>query len=467
MPIQQTFRQLSFTLLIISFFQAAAQDCDLATDLLFRAYALPAQHKPVSQQKLLLTKSLRHCPNNPDAHTTLAAIFEKQGRYSEAVYYYKQALRYDENFYKAWHGLGEAYHKQKRFPLSLEAHLYACQHDEISKARVMALLNQKSYAFTKSKDILDDQEGLQVLYNKQRQQRLNQMISDCGLSGVIASQDCNLANELLFRAYSLQEQEGQELDSQQKLLLAKSLQLCPDRPDVHTKLGSIIRKQGQPTEAVHYYKQALNYDKEYYKAWYGLGEAYYKQRRFPLSLEAHLKACQHEVGSKARVQTLLAQKLYAFTKETDIIDKESLLILFDKKRRQALNKSISDCGLVGEVQSLHTFLNFIFQLGKAGMPAGSAQQLDEIAAALQKADFSIITIHGHSDVRHFQVSNRAESDKLNLKLSQARAVNIGTALIRRGIAKERIKMRGHSYNKPLSSDWSLSEKNRRVEIEVD
>ena len=321
--------------------------------------------------------------------------------------------------------------------------------------------------FTKSEDILNDQEGLQVLYDKQRQQKLNQMISDCGLFEIIASQDCNLANELLFQAYSLPEQE---IDTKQKFLLDKSLQLCPDRPDVHTKLASIIVKQGQLSEAVYHYKQALSqvpsHDKEYYKALYGLGEAYYKQKRFPLSLETHLRACQHETASKSRVQALLAKKLHAFTKDTDIIDEASLSVLFDKKRRQTLNKLISECQLVGEVKSLHTFLNFSFKLGKLDISTDGIQQLGEIAAALRKTDFSVVTIHGHSDARQFQVGNQAESDKLNLRLSRARAVKIGTALIRRGIPRERIKMVGHSYKKPLPSDWVISPNNRRVDVEV-
>ncbi|MDM8567121.1 tetratricopeptide repeat protein [Candidatus Halobeggiatoa sp. HSG11] len=471
MPIQHIFRQLSLTLLIIISLQTVAQDCDLATDLLFRAYALPAHN--ISQRKLLITESLLLCPDNPDAQTTLADIFEQQGRSAEAIHYYKQALRYDENFYKAWHGLGEVYYKQKRIPLSLEAHLHACKHDEISKARVMALLKEKSYTFTKSDDILDDQEGLQVLYDKQRQQQLNQMAIECGLSeivdsGVAASQDCEVANELLFRAYSLQEQEGQNLKSQRKTLLAKSLQLCPDRPDVHTKLAYILGNQSQ--EAIYHYKQALSYDRTYYKAWYGLGETYYKQNYFLLSLEAHLHACKNESGSKARAETLLAQKLYAFTKEDSMIDEKSLLVLFDKSRRQTINELIVDCGLIGEIRSLHVFLNFIFKPGKAEILKNnvqqSIQQLDEIAAALRTTNFSTITIHGHSDNRLFRSNNQTESDQMNLELSQERAEKIGNGLIRRGITKERIKILGHSYKKPLP-DWLEPSKKLRVEIEVE
>ena len=56
-----------------------------------------------------------------------------------------------------------------------------------------------------------------------------------------------------------------------------------------------------------------------------------------------------------------------------------LYVFLKKISKIPLNKLIIDCGLTGEVDSTHTFLNFIFQLGKADIPARSTKQLDEIA----------------------------------------------------------------------------------------
>ncbi|OAD18857.1 acetylglucosaminyl-transferase, partial [Candidatus Thiomargarita nelsonii] len=115
------------TLLILTLSQTVMANCDFATDLLFYAYHLHRQGGDAAQQKLLFNKSLRLFPNRPQVHNTLASILKKQGKYSEAIYHYEQALELRPKFFEAWYGLGETYYKQERFPLSLEAHLHACQ----------------------------------------------------------------------------------------------------------------------------------------------------------------------------------------------------------------------------------------------------------------------------------------------------------------------------------------------------
>jgi len=63
----------------------------------------------------------------------LASLLEDEGNYSQAIVHYKKAIELRPNFSQAWYGLGETYYKQERFPLSLEAHLHACQTDKDSK----------------------------------------------------------------------------------------------------------------------------------------------------------------------------------------------------------------------------------------------------------------------------------------------------------------------------------------------
>ncbi|RKZ40744.1 MAG: hypothetical protein DRR16_31470 [Candidatus Parabeggiatoa sp. nov. 3] len=286
---------------------------------------------------------------------------------------------------------------------------------------------------------------------------------------LMASQDCDLATDLLFRAYHLHSQ-GRAI-SQQKLLFSKSLQLCPNRPDVHTSLASLLYKQGQYSEAVHHYKQAHRYDKKFYKAWHGLGKTYYKQKRFPLSLEAYAQACNALTDSKTQVMALLKDKRYAFTGKDELIEGESLLVLYDEQRRQRLNKKIADCKLRGiEVPPKHIFINLRFALNEATLPPSSDPQLDEIAAALQQLDSSIIIIHGHSDSQRFlYVKSLKRKKELNHELSVERAINIKAALIYRSISEKSIKIQGHGDQSPLQLpllDASVLAFQRRVEIEV-
>jgi len=280
-------------------------------------------------------------------------------------------------------------------------------------------------------------------------------------SAAIASQECDFATDLLFRAYHLQSQN--RAVSRQKILFAKSLQLCPDKPEVHNALASILEKQAHYAEAVYSYKQAIRYDKKFYRAWYGLGETYYKQKRFPLSLETHLHICQINPVSKARVMELLKSERYNFTRKGDMIDQESLLVLYDDKRLKRLNKKIIDCGLSKEVQPIHAFINPDFGLGSSRLSPKLDRQLDEIAAALQPLKSPTITLHGHTDSRRF-LSGTADSDNLNLKLSEERAERFKTALVQRGISKESINIQAHGDKITIFPRF-LAE-NRRVEIEV-
>ncbi|MDM8559781.1 OmpA family protein [Candidatus Parabeggiatoa sp. HSG14] len=283
---------------------------------------------------------------------------------------------------------------------------------------------------------------------------------------VASSKDCDLATDLLFRAYHLYTLG--KATSHQKLLFSKSLGLCSDKPEVHATLASIFEKQANYPKAAYHYQEALRYDKKFDKAWYGVGETYYKQQRFPLSLEAHLQVCQTNKKSKAQIMNILKNLYFFYTDKNRIIDQESLLVLYDRQRRQALNRIIFDCGIPDvEIPPRHIFLNFDFQLGESTLSTETERQLDEIAAALKQLNSPIIKIHGHADSRRFRQRNLKTSNKLNQQLSEDRAVSIAIALGQRGILTERLKTFGHGYTKPLFPGSSQLAINRRVEIEVE
>ncbi len=260
---------------------------------------------------------------------------------------------------------------------------------------------------------------------------------------------------------------------QQKLLFNKSLRFCRNQPAVHNILASISKKQGNYSEAIYHYKQAINMRPEFFEVWYGLGETYYKQERFSLSLEAYSYVCKINEKAKRRIMTLLKNKRYATVENSQVIDTESLLVLYNSERRDALNKRLSKCGLRGyEVQPVYIFLNLSFDTKKVTLAAGekTKNQLDEIVAVLRQTHPSqIINIHGHTDARPFMNLSVAESNQRNLQLSEKRAAAVANALEQHGILKERIKIYGHGYKQPLVRGKSPAAfaKNRRVEIEVE
>jgi tetratricopeptide (TPR) repeat protein len=123
--------------LILSLSQnlAAADDCDYAADLLYQAYDLRHQSHAFEREKALVESAVENCPEMPEAQNYYGSLLEKQGKYTQAIVHYKKAIALRPDFSQAWYGLGETYHKQERFPLSLEAHRHACQTDTCLKIR--------------------------------------------------------------------------------------------------------------------------------------------------------------------------------------------------------------------------------------------------------------------------------------------------------------------------------------------
>jgi len=284
-------------------------------------------------------------------------------------------------------------------------------------------------------------------------------------------EDCDYAADLLFYAYHLHDQGSDVF--QQKLLFNKSLRFCNNQPAVHNILASIAKEQNNYSEAIYHYKQAIYMRPDLFEGWYGLGEAYYEQARFSLSLEAYSYVCKINEKAKMRMITLLKNKRYATVENDKIIDTESLLVLYNSERRDALNNRLSKCGLGGyEVLPVYIFLNLYFDTKTVTLAAGdkAKNQLDEIVVALQQTHPSqVINIHGHTDARPFLHISVAESNQRNLELSQKRAAAVANALEEHGVSKERIKIYGHGYKQPLVRGKSPTAfaKNRRIEIEVE
>jgi len=283
---------------------------------------------------------------------------------------------------------------------------------------------------------------------------------------VMAYQNCNRASVLNNQVLDLPNERA--YFSEQKRLLNQALQLCPNHPESHNNLADIFEREQNYPQAIDHYRQALKARPYYSNAWYGLGETYYKQGQFPLSLEAHLRACQTDKDSRKRVLELLKDNRYAVTEDGEIINKESLLVLYDKQRRASMESMISACGLkAGPVTNKQIFRNFHFNTSKATLKLGSAPQLEEIAAALLQINPAVIKIHGHTDIQRFAGKTKAESDRLNQQLSKDRAASVARALTQRGVPRTHMRTKGYGYRKPAHgfSKRHLS-KNRRVEIEV-
>jgi len=277
---------------------------------------------------------------------------------------------------------------------------------------------------------------------------------------VMATEICEQANDLLYQAYDLYSKK--HVISKQKRLLKRALQLCPNMPEIHSALAFVFENAGEYPQAIKHYKQALTQKSDLYEAWYDLGELYYEQNQFILSLEAHLQICKIDLDAKARIKQLLTKRRYAIIESDQIISQENLLLLYDPKNNSKLNNSILNCGINLMLQPMFSFYNFKFT--NSTLKLANKTQLDEIAATLRQLYNGIIRIHSHTDT----FTNKDNRDVLNLKLSQERATAIADALVERGISIERIQAIGHGYHKPIAYGMSsiIKQKNTRIEIEI-
>jgi outer membrane protein OmpA-like peptidoglycan-associated protein len=99
-----------------------------------------------------------------------------------------------------------------------------------------------------------------------------------------------------------------------------------------------------------------------------------------------------------------------------------------------------------------------FDTGKSDLKADGEATVKEIAAMLKSAPTLKISIEGHTD----NVGTPAS----NLKLSEARAKSVMDAVVKAGIAKDRLSSKGLGQTTPIADNRSDDgkAKNRRVEL---
>lgn len=112
---------------------------------------------------------------------------------------------------------------------------------------------------------------------------------------------------------------------------------------------------------------------------------------------------------------------------------------------------------VGKVMRLDAL---IFQQRSAIISPESYPELNSVADMLHTNPSMVIQLEGHTDTR---------GDKdLNLKLSEQRVESVRNYLVRRGVKKDRIKLKAFGGSMPLSKENTeeAHKLNRRVEVRI-
>jgi outer membrane protein OmpA-like peptidoglycan-associated protein len=107
--------------------------------------------------------------------------------------------------------------------------------------------------------------------------------------------------------------------------------------------------------------------------------------------------------------------------------------------------------------SIH-LANIQFESGTSILSAGNEQIIDEIVLAMNNNPELIIEIRGHTD--------NIGTEKNNMELSLARAQSVATAIVQKGIMKNRLIPKGIGEAEPLNSNENEEQRkqNRRTEF---
>jgi len=266
----------------------------------------------------------------------------------------------------------------------------------------------------------------------------------------------------------------------QKDLLQQALTLCPNHPEAHTHLAVILALENKNNEAHYHFQQALKTRPDSPQAWFGIGELYYQQNQWPLSLAAYLQVCTTHEKARQRVAELLRDNRYRIADGNRVLNYESLILLYDKKRLQRLHQKVARCrkqdqSIAPDVNTVTAILQpiIVFQIiefegDEQDFTLVLNEQLDDMALIFTEMKVKHLIIRGYADNPAFSGKAKADRSRLNWQLSQDRAKAVKTALSQRSIAGKRIKTYAYGDTRPVvkGHDEVAWISNQRVEIEV-
>jgi len=117
-----------------------------------------------------------------------------------------------------------------------------------------------------------------------------------------------------------------------------------------------------------------------------------------------------------------------------------------------LNARETDRGLVV------TLGDVLFETGRADLKGGIPNNLDKLAAFLNKYNDRTVVIEGHTD--------DVGSEDSNVNLSQRRADSVRTYLVNQGVVSSRVTTLGRGESAPVADNTTATgrQQNRRVEV---
>ncbi len=191
----------------------------------------------------------------------LGLAYHYQGKYSEALESYHEALRINPEDAEVWYNLGLAYFNQGKHSEALESYREALR---INPELVEAWYNLGLAYFNQGKHS-------EALESYREALRINPELVE--------------AWNNLGLAYSNQGKYSEALESYRE-----ALRINPELVEAWGGLGNAYHYQGKYSEALESYREALRINPEYAEVWYNLGLAYFNQGKHSEALESYHEA---------------------------------------------------------------------------------------------------------------------------------------------------------------------------------
>jgi outer membrane protein OmpA-like peptidoglycan-associated protein len=172
-----------------------------------------------------------------------------------------------------------------------------------------------------------------------------------------------------------------------------------------------------------------------------------EQRARSAQMQAQSAQAQAQ-SAQAQAQDAQAQAQSA----TAVANSESERANRLQRELEQLAAKQTDHGMVVSLQDV------LFDTGRATLRSGAQARLDQLAAVLRNYPERRVLVEGFTD--------STGGEDANLALSQARADAVRVALISKGVAADRIEVRGNGEARPIASNSTAAGRqlNRRVEV---
>jgi len=184
---------------------------------------------------------IKKYPNRNRAHCSLGVIMFNQGKFEEAIGYYKEAIRLAPNYAKAYFNLGNAYHSRNRYKEAVECY------EKALELRPKFARGHNEYA-------------LLLLELGRHEEAIDHFRLGVEADGHDLLIRINLANTLYERGLVNEAIEQYE----------KILEFKPRDSDMRNNLATALVRLGKVEKGIEQYRKALDFDEGNAKVHYNL-----------------------------------------------------------------------------------------------------------------------------------------------------------------------------------------------------